>query len=114
MSFTINPGKPAEVKTVTVKEAVPATVTVTLGIREAVLLAAVQGTQTGYFEATLYRNLRDLAPDAYVDVYGLVRDAIAYGDEAGQESFQRRNLSLGQVDQALNEAIDNFIKEAGL
>lgn len=114
MSFTINPGKPAEVKTVTVKEATPTTVTVTLGIREAVLLAAIQGAQTGYFDTTLYRNLRHRAPDAYMDVYERVQDAIAYGNEAGQESFQRRNLSLGQVDPALNEAIDNFIKEAGL
>lgn len=89
MSFELTPAKPAVTQTVTLQPATPATVTVTVSLHEALILAAVQGASTGQCPGTLYHGLKGHA--LFEGYYSLVSDAIAY-----DEGYQRGNLSLAQ------------------
>lgn len=94
MSFELTPAKPAVTQTVTLQPATPATVTVTVSLHEALVLAAVQGASTWQPPGTFYKGLSKHA--LFTEYYALVREAIAY-----DESHQRGNLSLSQFGTAL-------------
>ena len=96
MSFELTPAKPAVTQTVTLKPAVPATVTATVSLHEALLLAAVQGASTGKCPLTFYEGLKDHA--LFAEYYVMIREAIAH-----DENYQRGNLSLAQVGTVLAE-----------
>lgn len=96
MSFELTPAKPAVTQTVTIKPATPATVTVTVSLHEALVLAAVQGASTGQCPDTFYNGLK--GHSLFAGYYSLVRDAIACDG-----GCQRGNLSLGQFGTALAE-----------
>ena len=96
MSFELTPAKPAVTQTVTLKPATPATVTVTVSLHEALILAAVQGAATGQCPSTFYTGLKGHA--LFEGYYALVRDAIAY-----DEGYHSGNLSLAQVGTTLAE-----------
>lgn len=91
MSFKLTPAKPAVTRTeiVTVELATLATVTVTVPLHEALILAAVQGASTGLCPATFFKGLRNHA--LFEDYYALIRCAIAHG-----EGYENGNLSAGQ------------------
>lgn len=96
MSFELTPATPAVTQTVMVKPAMPAMVTVTVPLHEALILAAVQGAATGQSPSTFYGGLRDHA--LFAEYYAMIREAIAHG-----EDYQRGNLSLAQVSTKLAE-----------
>lgn len=96
MSFELTPAKPAVTQTVTLQPATLATVTVTVSLHEALVLAAVQGASTGQSPDTFYKGLSKHA--LFTEYYALVQKAIGYGD-----GYQRSNLSLGQFATTLAE-----------
>lgn len=113
MSLVINPGSPEVTETCVVKAAVPATVTVTLPLREALILSALQGryTSTAPNGSTLYHGLREESGDGWQELYDAIGDAIAFDGDGG---YQRRNVALHAVKDRLDAAIATIIKERNL
>ena len=98
MSFELTPAKPAVLRTklVEVEPAIPAQVTVTTSLHEALILAAVQGASTGCVPAMFYHGLKD--HPLFQDYYAAVQDAIGHG-----EGYQKRLLSIAAFDETFNE-----------
>lgn len=75
---TINPGVPAIKEVIIRVPAVPPSVTVTIDLHEALMLAAVQGTSTGRTtDLTLYKLLNN--HPLFREYYLLAGQAIAHG-----------------------------------
>lgn len=113
MSLVINPGSPEVTETRVVKAAVPATVTVTMPLREALILSALQGRYTGnnVNGSTLYNGLRGGSGYGWQELSDAIGDAVAFGGDGG---YQRRNVALHAVKDRLDAAIATIIKERNL
>lgn len=102
-NFQHNPAKPAVTELRVVRHAVPETVTVTLGIKEALLLSALQGRCSGDVHGvTLFEGLK-LDP-RWDEVYELLGHAIAY--RTHPDCSQACTISLHHIQPQLDAALN--------